>query len=168
MDFDWKKTLSSIAPTLATALGGPMAGAATKFLAGSLLDDEAANEAELESYVLSANPDQLAHIKEIDSQFKLQMEQLEVDVFKLETTDRQDARNLAKGDVRPQLILSAVFIIGYFSIVLSLLSGLIEIPEKQTQLLTMLIGVLTAAITGIIQFWFGSSHGSKSKDNKKE
>jgi len=31
--FDWKKVVSTVAPVLGTALGGPLAGAATKFIA---------------------------------------------------------------------------------------------------------------------------------------
>jgi len=65
----WKKTLASIAPTIATALGGPFAGAATKFLAGKFLGDENASEAELDQFISTANPETLLAIKSSDNYF---------------------------------------------------------------------------------------------------
>ena len=35
-NFDWKATLGAVAPMIATGLGGPMAGLATKALANAL------------------------------------------------------------------------------------------------------------------------------------
>ena len=51
---DWKKVLGGIAPTIATALGGPLAGTATKFLASSLLGKDEASESELEAAIIGA------------------------------------------------------------------------------------------------------------------
>ena len=72
---DWKNTLAAIAPTLATAIGGPLAGGAVKFLSGKLLGDDA-NIQDLEKLVTNASPDQLAEIKRLDNQFKLEMEKI--------------------------------------------------------------------------------------------
>ena len=71
---DWKSTLSAIAPTIATALGGPLAGAATKFLASELLGDESASIESIESAILNASPEQLASIKKLDNDFKIKNE----------------------------------------------------------------------------------------------
>lgn len=159
----WKDILGSIAPALATVVGGPMAGTAMKFLSNKLLGKEDATEEELSQAIMGATPEQLAKIKQIDADFKVQMEQIGVDIFALEIDDKKDARALAKLNMWPQVILSVIFIGGYFSIVALLINGKITIPNEQLQIVTVLIGVLTAGVANIMQFWFGSSHGSKTK-----
>ena len=70
---DIAKTLAGIAPTLATALGGPLAGIAVKAAVGAfgLNDDATAND--LAKAVASATPEQLAALKKIDNDFAVQM-----------------------------------------------------------------------------------------------
>lgn len=159
----WKSLLKTLAPTLATALGGPMAGTATKFLANSLLGNEDAPQFEIEAALLGATPDQLAKIKELDNQFALEMAKLDIDVFNLEIEDRKDARALAKVNMWPQIVLSAIFILGYFGLVFTLFSGHIVIDDSIRDMSNILIGVLSGAFPAIMAFWFGSSHGSKQK-----
>ncbi len=165
---DWKSVLSSIAPTIATALGGPVAGGAVKYLAGAFLGDEDASEQDLQRAISTASPEQLARIREIDAKFKVDMERAGVDVFELETKDRQDAREMAeKKGLWPQMVLSVVYIAGYFGLIYLLLFGDVEIKQSVKEMSSILIGIMTTAIPMILQFWFGSSHGSKSKDSKK-
>lgn len=159
----WKKVIANFAPTIATALGGPLAGTATKYLASHLLDDEDATEADIEKAILGASPEQLASIKKIDNEFALEMARLDVDVFRLEVADKDSARDLAKKDMRPQIVLSTLFIVGYFAIVAILFSGAVTIDESIRDMSNILLGVLTANIPSIMGFWFGSSHGSKTK-----
>jgi len=163
----WKKILGSIAPTLATALGGPMAGTAVKFLSNKFLGTEEGTEQDIAQAISMASPEQLAELKKIDADFKVQMEKIGVDVFALEIEDRKDARSMAKVNMWPQIILSVIFIGGYFAIVGLLVTGEIVVPAEQMQIVSILIGVLTAGVANIMQFWFGSSHGSKNKDKAK-
>jgi len=160
---DWKKIVGTLAPTLATALGGPLAGTATKFLAAELLGDENATEADIGEHLAGANPEQLAKLREIDNSFKLEMKRLNVDLEKLYVDDRNGARELAKVNMWPQIVLSFVFITGYFAIVYLLFSGSVVIDESIRDMSNILLGVLTANIPAIMSFWFGSSHGSKNK-----
>jgi hypothetical protein len=160
---DWKKVLSGVAPTLATALGGPFAGVATKFIAGKLLGDESATEDQLKDFVLSANPDALAKVKEIDNAFKAEMKRLDIDLERIAAGDRADARDLAKDDMRPQVVLSVIFVAGYFAIMyVMFFSGAIELTESQDNAAYMLLGVLTTGIPMILRFWFGGSPQDKS------
>lgn len=160
---DWKKIIQGIAPTLATALGGPLAGTATKFLADTLLGDENAGEAALEAAILNASPDELARIKQIDNDFDIKMKSLDIDVFDLEVKDRQSARNMAKLNMWPQIILSVIFLGGYFGIIYMLFSGHVKMTPEIEQMGTIMLGVITGAIPTILQFWFGSTHGSHKK-----
>ena len=166
---DWKKILGGIAPTIATAMGGPMAGAAVKFLSNSLMGHNDATEDEIKDYLVSADPQQLANIKEIDNNFKAKMKELDVDIYKLNVENTKSARSMAeKTTMWPQIILSSIFVVGYFAILILLASGIFVIPEQIKDTLILLLGVMTREMPTIMQFWFGSSFGSKKKTEKYE
>lgn len=166
---DWKSILGGIAPTIATALGGPMAGAATKFIASHLLGDENATEKDIEQFVLGANPEQLATIKQIDNNFKLKMKELDVDLERISVDNTKSARVMAtKTSMWPQIILSALFVVGYFVVLIALALGLLSIPDNVKDVVVLLLGIMTRELPTIMQFWFGSSFGSKKKTDKLE
>lgn len=160
---NWKDIVKSVAPVLGTALGGPFGGMAAKFIGGKLLGDENAGEEAIETLVNNANPEIMFQIKQLDKDFKLEMERLGLQKEQLVVEDRKDARQLFSVDKRPQIILSGVFILGYFVLVYALVTGEMKVDPSQTALISTLIGVLTAGVANIMQFWFGSSSGSKDK-----
>ena len=159
----WKKTLGALAPTLATALGGPLAGTATKFIAGKLLGDENADEEAIESFIASANPEQLSELKKIDNDFKLEMKRLDIDLATLAVDNTKSAREMAKVNMLPQIMLSVLFVVGYFAIMLMMFTNYINPSESMKDPLLVLLGVMTREMPTIMQFWFGSSFGSKKK-----
>lgn len=161
---NWKAVVKSLAPTIGAALGGPVAGTAVKYLAGALLGDENATEQDIADTILSASPDQLLQLRSLENEFQVKMRQLDIDVFALEVDDRKSAREMGvKTSLRPQMILSALFITGYFTLTWALFSGEVQMTQALEQTGVLLLGVITAAIPQILQFWFGSSQGSKQK-----
>jgi len=161
----WKETLATVAPTIATALGGPLAGIAVGVAADALGLSDRTQQA-LEAAVTGGNPETLLRLKEADNSFKLEMERLGVDLERIHQADRVSARDLAKVDMRPQVILSIVFIGGYFGAMFALHGVLFETKDINSQVVALfgaLIGVFTREMSGIMQFWFGSSSGSKEK-----
>lgn len=162
----WKEIVRNVAPVIGTALGGPMAGTATKFIAEKMLGKPEATESEIEDAILGATPEKLTELRKIDADFKLSMKQLDIDVYELEYKDRDSARKLFEINVWPQIILSGIFVVGYFVIMVLLLTFSDKLPAENSALLgvfTTVLGVLTAAIPQILNFWFGSSLGSKEK-----
>lgn len=167
---NWKEIVRNIAPALGSAHAGPMASTATHFIAQKFLEKADATEAEIEQAIVTASPEQLSKLKNIDEQFKEQMKQLNINVYDLEYRDmgrdRESARKLLEINVWPQIILSAVFICGYFVVLALLLTNEESLPSNNSALLgvfTTILGVLTAAVPQILNFWFGSSLGSKEK-----
>ena len=156
----WKETLGAIAPTLATALGGPLAGAATKFLASSLLGDEESSLEDIEAAVIGASPEQLAQLKSIDKEFKLSMEQLGVDVFKLEVADKGNARLNNKDSNMPAMlsVCLTMFIIGIVSALFYT-----EPPEGAREVLFMLLGVVIKEWSNSMHYWYGTTRSSHDK-----
>lgn len=158
---DWKKLLKQVAPTIGGALGGLYGGpvgaaAAHQVLSRVLLGKEHAEEAELEAAFLSANPDQLLKLKEAEYQF-------ERDMAEIGFKDRNSARELAKTNMFPQVVLSTVYTVAFVLIFVEMLNGEVQYTAPQTSLINTLMGVLTAGQVQILNFWFGSSHGSKRK-----
>ena len=164
--FDWKATLGTIAPVLATALGGPMAGVAVK-MATEALGLSAGDVGALEAAIASGDPAVLVTLKEVENNFKLEMAKLEVEVENIHAGDRGSARQLgiAKGII-VQAVLSGVFILGFFVVfgvfINAIFAGL-EMPVEFVSLISGLIAIMSAAVMQIMNFWFGSSSGSKEK-----
>jgi len=162
--FDWKNILGSVAPALATALGGPLAGMATKAIASSLIGDENASEADIASAIQSGNPDMLVRLKEADIAFETRMAELGVDLEKISAEDRSSARDMAKATTLiPQSILAAVFVIGFAAVLTAVFMGEVQLDGSTKEAGMILLGILSAGITQILNFFFGSSAGSKEK-----
>lgn len=161
---NWKETLASVAPALATALGGPLAGAATKFLAGKFLGDPTASLADVGNFIATASPDQLLAIKESDNEFEVAMAKLGVDVFRIEADDRKNARGEHKHSYMP-----AVLSITLSLVVVGILYMLfyLEPPEGSRDVLFMLLGVVIKEWGGAMQYWFGTTRSSANKDLRK-
>ncbi len=159
---DWKKTLGAIAPTLATALGGPLAGAATKFLASNLLGDESSSLEDIEASVIGASPEQLATLKSIDKEFKVSMEKLGVDVFKLEVADKGDARLNNKGSFMPAMLSITLTLV-----VATLLYALFYItpPDGAKEPLLIVLGMVVKEWSNSMHYWFGTTRSSADKTN---
>lgn len=164
-----KSLIRTVAPTVGTALGGPLAGTAVRALSEKFLGKPDGTQEELASALASASPADLAKLKELEQSFALEMRKLDVDVFKAEVEDTKNARELAKMDIRPHLALTGVFVTGYFAVLFYILdpknfeavTGAAGDGEWLKGVATTIIGVLTAAIPQILGFWFGSSLGSK-------
>lgn len=162
MSFDWKKTLGTVAPVLATAFGGPLGGAAVQAIAGALGLSENSEEA-IANAISGAKPEDLLKLKQADQEFAKAMRQLDVDVLKTDASDRDSARKLAANGKTPQVILSSIYTLAYGVVIYCFMTGKLSVPADQQVLFGTLIGVLTGAQVQILNFWFGSSSGSKDK-----
>jgi hypothetical protein len=159
MSSNWKDTLAAIAPTLAAAIGGPLAGGAVKFLSGKLLD-EGANLKDLENFVTNASPEQLAEVKRSDNEFKLEMERLNVDLFALEVKGRENARVSHKDHPMPMvicLLLTLLVALGAYGLMT------IVVPEQNANIVFMLFGQIVTAWGSSIAYWVGTTKSSSDK-----
>lgn len=164
MAFDWKSLLGTVAPTLATALGGPVAGIAVKAIAGSLLGNEDATEREIAAAMASTTPADLLKLKEVDHAFQLEMERLGVDLEKIAAADRDSARGMQKATkawIVP--VLAGITVAGFFGVVAWVLTGNVGL---ESTLLGFVLGQVSAKAEQVYNFYFGSSAGSKEKTAK--
>ena len=154
--------LGQIAPTIATAIGGPVAGMAVKALAGALGLSQDSSSDDVQEALMNATPEQLAAVKKIDADFKVQMKELDIDLERIAAGDRDSARNMQMqtNDWIPRA-MAIMVTFGFFGILAWLLIK--GVPPSGSETLIYMLGALGTAWTGIVQFYFGSSAGSKAK-----
>lgn len=163
MAIKWKKIVSAVAPTLATALGGPLAGMATKQIAGAILGNENAKEAELEAAITAGGPDMLVKLKELDQQFEIKLRELGLELEKLDVQDRASARarEIAVRDWVPPTLAIGNFV-AFCSMLYLMFSR--QIPETNRDVFYILLGTLAGNLGAVMTYYFGSSSGSRAKD----
>ena len=154
--------LAQVAPTVATALGGPLAGLAVKTLSEAMFGHQDGSESEVSAALMNATPEQLQKLKEIDATFKLKMKELDIDLERIAAGDRDSARNMQMhtNDWIPRA-MAIMVTFGFFGILAWLLIK--GVPPSGSETLIYMLGALGTAWTGIVQFYFGSSAGSKAK-----
>jgi len=154
--------IGSVAPTIATALGGPVAGMAVRAISSALFGHQDGSEDDIMAALANPNGDQLAALKKIDADFKIQMKSLDIDLERIAAGDRDSARQMqmTTRDWIPRVLAVGVTL-GFFGIVAYILHY--GLPPTGGEALLMLIGTLGTAWTGVMGFYFGSSAGSKQK-----
>ena len=161
---DWKEILQAVAPTLATVLGGPLAGAAVGALSTALLGKPGGTEQELAPLIVNANPDILLKIKEADKELKLGLANAGIKLEEISAMDRDSARGreVKTGD-KTTKILAYAYTIGYFVIFATMMKT--GVSDQMENIVMVLLGVLTAAQAQIMNYYFGSSSGSAQKND---
>ena len=153
---DW---LAKLVPTIATCLGGPLAGLAVTAVSKALGIDEDKVQNVIDSGKLNA--EQIASLKQAEIELQRQAQELGLNFEQLAVQDRASARDLqkeTKSFIPP--VLSILVTLGFFGILGGLMSGKIETSDA----LMLMLGSLGTAWTGIIAFYFGSSASSQAKD----
>jgi hypothetical protein len=153
---DW---LRQIAPTIATALGGPLAGLAVDAISKAVgIDPKDVNKTIADGKLTA---DQIAQIKTAELAMAARAQELGLDFEKIAVDDRKSARQMQATTQSWIPGLMAIFVtIGFFGILI----GLMTDHFKTSDALMLMLGSLGTAWTGIIAFYFGSSAGSQKKD----
>lgn len=154
--------LGQVAPTLATAMGGPLAGLAVKTLSNVLLGHEDGDAEAVSMALQNATPEQLASVKQIDADFKVRMKELEIDLERISAGDRDSARKreMEVKDHMPKILAVGVTV-GFFGCLFYMF--VYGVPKNGNEALLLMLGALQTAFTGIVAYYFGSSAGSKAK-----
>lgn len=168
-DFDWKNAVATVAPAIATAIGGPAAGLAISALGRVLLGKSDATEDEVAAAVNAGlNGDQLLALKKEDNAFKLEMARIAQAEDAAAYADTADARaqtvslaqsgsNIAWGAP----VISTIVTVGFFLCIFMVFFRGDDLPDNLTSLVNYLFGALTSGFVGTTQYWLGSSAGSK-------
>lgn len=179
-DFDWKKVIGAVAPTIGTMLGGPLAGTAVAALSNIFLGKPNGTEDEVSQAVLTGmTPDKIVELKKINLEHEEKMAEIGLDLAKLNQsteiayiTDTQDARKHKDvGTFWLGIVILVVFAVtmgmslyGSYQI----LKGGITIVDVSavaavSGFIGSIIGYVAASAQQVVSYFYGSSAGSKQK-----
>ena len=154
--------LKSLAPTVASALLGPLGGVAVSGL-GKILGLDGATVKDVTKAITDGQitPDQIAEIRKLELQYKADEAARGFKYSELEFADTRSAREMQIAtESRVPAVLAAIITIGFFGILIYMISS---VDYKPTDSLLLLLGSLSTAWTMVVGFYFGSSHGSREK-----
>lgn len=187
MAFDLKSALSTIAPTLATMLGGPLAGTAVSALVGALglAPGAGADDVTKVLQTGAVTPETMAAIRAADQHHAEAIAQQGYDLAKMNLDfqqaqtvavidDRKDARKANSG--RDAVWWIAVVILATFAVMMGavlygcwmLLQGGITIKDVSvvaaiSGLVGSVVGYVAANAQTVVNFIYGGSLGSEKK-----
>ena len=169
---DWKDIgakIVSVAPTLGSALGGPVglvAGKAVQLVAQALGVEETPAAVDA---ALAGNPDALLKLKELEAKHTEEILRLTIQEQQIYLQDVANARQRETTFIektgRPDInlyVLAWVLVVGFF-VLMGVLIGYPLKPDA-TGVVFMLFGALSAGFQQVIAYFFGSSAGSARKD----
>lgn len=173
---DIGKIVGNAAPIVGTLLGGPAGGAVGAMVASAL---GTTNDAESVAIALSSSPDALVRVQELQTNARVQLEQLAVTAennrlqaeaaqYAAEAADRDSARKLAEKQpndlVRPTLTF--IMLGGSLFIVVAVLIGwATDVIKDPTAALTVgtVLGLWLGMTKEVMGFWFGMTKESQKQ-----
>lgn len=157
--------LAALAPTVASVLGGPLAGMATTAIIGALgLAPDASKEQVMQA-IAGATPEQLIKLKEVEAQLILDLKKLDVDLEKVSADNTRDARarEVATKDWTPRVLAFSIMAL-YIGVQAYILGYVV--PEASVNIVMRSLGTLDAAVGLVLGYYFGSSVGSANKTDQ--
>lgn len=169
---DWKDLIRKVAPTVASAIGGPLAGVATTALSQIILGKPDATQDELQMAVSNGQltGEQITEIKKLEMQLKAEEAErgfrysdleYKTEVAYLEDRQSARARQQENKDTMPQQIFYLLLFI-YVAQQAAMLGGLVPTDDFVRALITRGFGIIETGLIGAIGFFIGSSRGSKT------
>jgi len=144
--------IKGFAPTLATAVAGPLGGAAVSAIASKL--------------GVSDSVESVAKAIAGDPQAAQKLAELELEYAKLDASDRDSARKnesaLATSEHTPLLnksvtpILAIVVVVAWGLIQYHLLTHIV--PDQMREIIIRVLGTLDGALVMVLSYYFGASH----------
>ena len=166
--------IEPVAPWLATAFGGPLAGAAVNRAIGALnvaVQPNATQQQKVDAIdqaisSCALTPDQLVALKNADLAFQEEMKKADfTHIEQLANLAAQDVQSARQMQVQTKSWLPgalAVFVtLGFFSVLYAMMR--FPIPAQAHDALMLMLGSLGAAWTSVVAFYFGSSSDSHRK-----
>lgn len=162
---DWQDVLKSIAPTVASAVLGPLGGVAVSAI-GNILGVSDATQDKIAKVVQSASltPEQIGKLKELEMEYQENERVRNFKYAELVFADRDSARkaNVAGNTQRPLFWLSLILLAGTLGT-----EGVVlfqgypsHVPEM---VVGRVLGLMDAVAMMVLTYWYGTSSGSAEK-----
>jgi hypothetical protein len=118
----------------------------------------------LEAAVAGMTPDQAIALRKQDQDFAVRAKELDLDFEKIAASDRDSARKreVDTKDWTPK-VLAGLIVVGYLVVQWFLLTHVVAADMREIVMRSL--GMLDAALGLVLGYYFGSSAGSKGKDD---
>jgi hypothetical protein len=153
------KLLGNIAPALASIVAGPAGGMAVSAISKAL---GVTDTVEAVTKAISVDPE-----------VALKLAQIDLDKIKADYANTADARAMQVTALNQSDVFSkrfTMYLTTFWSVAAAIYIGFITfsvIPDKNIRFADTILGfVLGTVLATMLNFWFGSSIGSKEKDKK--
>lgn len=160
---NWQDILRSVAPTVASAMFGPMGGAAISAI-GSILGVDKATQDTIKTAIVKGQltSEQLASIQTLEMQYKNLEAERGFKFSELEFKDKDSARAMQIAThSRMPAILTFMVTIGFFGI----LGMMFFFPElKGNEIMMIMVGQLSAGWMACLTFYVGTTYSSANKN----
>lgn len=163
---DWLATLKTLAPTVASALFGPLGGVAIASI-GSLLGISDATKDKISEIIQSGQmtPEQIGKIRELELEYQNNEKERGFRYAELSFKDRDSARqaNVAGQIQKPLFWLSLLLLtITLGTECMVLFNGY---PEGTDPLVVgRVLGLMDAVAMLVLSYWYGTTNGSQQKN----
>jgi len=162
---DWLATLKSLAPTVASAMFGPLGGAAVAAV-GDLLGVSNATKDKISELIQAGQmtPEQVGKIKELELEYQNNEKERGFRYAELSFKDRDSARqaNVQGGTQKMLFWMSIILLTATLGCeILVLFRGYPkEIPEI---IVGRVLGLMDAVAMLVLSYWYGTTNGSSEK-----
>jgi len=158
--------LKSLAPTVATALLGPLGGVAVSAL-GELLGVSEATKDKITSAIQAGNltPDQITKLKELELEYQNNEKERGFKYSELAFKDRDSARkaNVSGGTQKMLFWLSLVLLVCTLGTEITVI--FYGYPEKTPEIVVgRVLGLMDAVAMMVMSYWYGTTSGSADKN----
>lgn len=163
---DWKSVISKLAPTVATALGGPLAGAAVSAIGGLLGLNNPTPEAIADVVASGAlTPQQISDLKALELKYQSDEKERGFRYEELAFKDRDSARqaNVAGGTQKNLFWMSVLLLVVTLGTEMIVLFH--GYPADIPQIVVgRILGLMDAVATMVLAYWYGTTNGSAQKN----
>lgn len=162
---DWTQTLKQLAPTVASALLGPLGGIAVSAI-GNIFGVSDATQAKIADAIQTGQmtPEQIGKLKELELEYQNNEKERGFRYAELEFKDRDSARkaNVDGGTQKMLFWLSLVLLAGTMgSEGYVLFHG---VPADTPELIVgRVLGLMDSVALMVLSYWYGTSNGSSEK-----
>ena len=173
-DFDWSKVknaVSSVAPILGTAVGGP-AGAAVGALISAVLGVGVDSTPEQVYEAIKSDPESALKLRQLELEHRHDLEKMildsnvkhrEIDTKSIQGARDRDIALRTAGYTNTRADVMAGLAFASLCVLVWLINGNMEMKPEVLAIFNMSIGALLKMIGDVFSFEFGSSRGSKEK-----
>jgi hypothetical protein len=156
--------LKSIAPTVATVLGGPLAGLAVKTLGDAIgIDEPTQDKIERALTGSQLTAEQILAIKNAEQALVVKMKELDIRLEEVEGKDRDSARQMQiQTRARTPAVLSWVIVTAALGLEGYVMTQGIPVAVQDV-VAGRILGTLDAALLTVITFWLGAAHQTQSR-----